>query len=283
MDREEFREKYDEAEKLMAQGKTLDEVLSLQSTEPTTPPEAGTEDAEKPEAKRAAESGEADPSTTGEEPPADTENAEIERLRADNARLGKIAADNHRFATQKSQETAAVKKQLKEALDKAAPKPAVLDEVEGFEEGVEHVFRKMRDSSEEAETAGTEETKPVPEPDVYANWQAGVIETHPDFAELSKNPEFRARIQRVLDTQGSLPEFTVQEVSRYKSEVAGKQMADDKARKLKLAAMKVPTGGKGTPPGSKSTKSEEDEIRKIESMTLEEIREMSQRVVMHGG
>lgn len=280
-----YQKEYDKAEKAFDKGATLDEYVAEQEEESITEDEGNTDSpAETVDEPITTDEPEEEPGEeTGDDEPAADEESEVERLKAELARQKKIAEDNHRFATQKAQEAARLKKEAEEAKSKL-PKPAILDEIDGLEEGVAHIVEeKLRNAIPQSQEEPEPEALSANQQDNYASWHGSVLAAHPDFDELSRDPSFRNRIQALIDREGAMPEVTIAEVSRIKAETATRKKAAEQEKKGKLARMQVPTGGRGSKATTTPTNAEQAEIEKLNSMSLEDFAKMGDRAIMRGG
>lgn len=151
------------------------------------------------------------------------------------AKAEKIAKDNQAWATRLAQERAQEKRE-REAADRAANKPAILDANPGLDEAIRHVVNDPVEREQEV--------------DKKAQWTAIVEKAHPGIFQLSDDDELvkalvAKRSEEWQDPLVAIREITAEKLAHAERQV-GKRFAAEAAKLAQKSAMSVPGAGGGS-------------------------------------
>lgn len=181
-------------------------------------------------------------------------------LRAEIARLDKVAKDNQAWGTRNAQELAALRKEREDTARKAA-RPKILDANPELEAAVRYVAGAPKPDEEAPDTR-------------VAKWKQSVEEVHPGIFDKdlpNKDPELykalEARMQAVGIEQWSNPFVAIREITSEKlahsQRQADKRLADEIEKVTRKGAMSVPGSGT-TATGSNA---DADAVARIRNMS----------------
>lgn len=183
-------------------------------------------------------------------------------LRAEIARLDKVAKDNQAWGTRNAQELAALRKERDDAARKAS-RPKILDANPELEAAVRYVAGTPKPEEEAADNARV------------AKWKDAVNEVHPGIFDKdlpNKDPELykalEARMQAVGIEQWSNPFVAIREITSEKlahsQRQADKRLADEIEKVTRKGAMAVPGSGATSVTGSNA---DADAVARILNMS----------------
>lgn len=211
---------------------------------------------------------EAKPEGTTEQPPAKEEDP-IKALEERVAKAEKIAKDNQAWATRLAQERAQEKRD-REAAERAASKPAILDANPELADAIRYVAQDP-----------IQQNKQV---DSQSAWKNAVETAHPGIFDKSIDPELEKAVLKRFEALGESvqdPLVVIREITEEKLAFAerqvGKRFAAEAAKQAKVSAMAVPGAGAGG--GSRaSTDTQLAEVQRIQNMSDAEFAREVKRV-----
>lgn len=153
------------------------------------------------------------------------------------AKAEKIAKDNQAWATKLAQERAQEKRD-REAAERAANKPAILDANPELADAIRYVAHDPAPKDQEATR--------------QQEWQIAVEKAHPGIFDKSIDPELEKAISERLEGLGAevrdplavIREITAEKLA-YTERQVGKRFAAEAAKQAKVSAMTVPGAGAG--------------------------------------
>lgn len=213
LDDAEYQRQYEEAAAALEAGKPIPEV-----TEPAKTEEVAKVD--EPETKPEEKTQEVDP---------------LEEIRQKLEKTEKALKDTQAWGTKNAQELAQIRKE-REAREREASRPQILDANPELEEAIRHV------------TAAPVEAVPNPQEE----WMKTIDKAHPGIFDKSIDPELEtalmARLQ-ALGEQISDPLTVIREITEEKiaftERQIGKRFTAEAAKSAQKSAMSVPTAGAG--------------------------------------
>jgi len=198
-----------------------------------------------------------------------TEQESLAELRERVAKAEKMAKDNQAWATRLAQERAQERRE-REAAEREAKRPAILDANPELAEAIRHV---VSDPTQKNEVAAANET-----------WKSTIEKAHPGIFDTSIDPELEKAVMKRFDALGAevqdpliaIREITEEKLAQAQRQV-GQRLAAEVARQGKVSAMAVPGAGAGG--GSRATPdSELVAVNRIKNMTDAEFRREVARV-----
>jgi hypothetical protein len=242
MDDKEYQEEYEKAMAALEAG----EEPAAQATTEETPAEQPTETTEPAPA----------------EPPKEPEGETIEQLRERLAQQEKALKDTQRWA----HENAAALKRLqqeREAAERAAKKPQLLNDIEGLEEAVKYVAEAPKPADVNPEEA----------------WREAIVKAHPDINDQLADDAFFKSVEARRQSAGAdwtdplvaIREITAAKLERaeaVKAQAIEQARRDFEAKQHQKAAMQVPGGHAGAAP--KETDPQADMVKRYQTMSDEE-------------
>lgn len=207
----------------------------------------------------------------------ETETEKALRLQLEDTK--KALKGTQRYASKLAEKFTKFERDQADARHRAS-RPALLDNVDGLTEAIQHVTRApaTRDQLPDAQPFG---------PD----WVSTVARGVPDVDALLADPQFNARAAEMRDTNGwedpviairDLQELKQQHVTHRAVGTATEQARKDyEARHAKLLAQRVPGGG-GAGPQSKPAANADDEVKKWENMPADQFEKERARVMGYG-
>lgn len=149
----------------------------------------------------------------------------------------KVAKDNQAWATKMAQEAAQLKRE-REAAQREANRPAILDANPELADAIRHVVQDPAPRNQEA--------------DRQQDWQTAIEKVHPGIFDKSIDPElekalterFKAVGPEIQDALVAIREITAEKLAFTERQV-GKRFAAEAAKQAKVSAMSVPGAGAG--------------------------------------
>lgn len=184
------------------------------------------------------------PDPVVEEPKKEEPVDELAELRARVEKAEKIAKDNQAWATKLAQERAQERRE-REAAERAAAKPAILDANPELADAIRYV--------------ASDPTANTPKVDPQEEWRAVIEKAHPGIFDVSIDPDLEkavmARFQslgaEVQDPLVAIREITAEKLA-HTERLIGKRFAAESAKSAEKSAMTVPgagaNGGAKAPP-----------------------------------
>lgn len=213
------------------------------------------EQEKKPDAPESAKTEEVDP---------------LAELRARLEKTEKIAKDNQAWATRMAQEAAQLRKE-REAAQREANKPAILDANPELAEAIRYVAKDPAPQHQE-------EVR-------QQEWQSAVERAHPGIFDTSIDPDlekaiserFKALGADVNDPLVAIREITAEKLAFTERQV-GKRFAAEAAKQAKVSAMGVPGAGAGGSSSRTTPDAGLAEVERIKNMSDAEFAKEVRRV-----
>ncbi len=164
----------------------------------------------------------------------------IKELRERLEKAEKIAKDNQAWATRLAQERAQEKRD-REAAEREARKPAILDANPELAEAIRYVAGDAAPQNNEAKE--------------QQDWQMAIEKVHPGIFDKSIDPELEKALHErfakvgpeIKDPLVAIREITEEKLAFTERQV-GKRFAAEAARQAKVSAMSMPGAGAGGGP-----------------------------------
>ena len=199
-----------------------------------------------------------------------TEQESLAELRTRLEKAEKVALDNQRWATKVSQEAAQLRRE-REAAEREAKRPAILDANPELAEAIRHVV-----------------SDPTPKNDEQSHqeqWQASIAKVHPGIFDTTIDPELEKAIKARFDALGpdvrdplvAIREITAEKLAFAERQV-GQRFAAEAAKQSKVSAMSVPGAGAGGGSRAMSTNDEAAAVRRYQTMSDAEFAKEVRRV-----
>jgi len=171
------------------------------------------------------------------------------------AKAEKIAKDNQAWATKLAQERAQERRE-REAAEREANKPAILDANPELADAIRFVAKDPTPRHQEEQKA--------------QEWQAAIEKVHPGIFDVSIDPELEKAIKVRFDALGpevkdplvAIREITAEKLAFTEQQV-GKRFAAEVAKQAKVSAMAVPGAGAG---GGSARVAPDDQLAMAERM-----------------
>jgi len=207
--------------------------------------------------------------TTEQQPAKEEEKDPIKVLEERVAKAEKIAKDNQAWATRLAQERAQEKRD-REAAERAASKPAILDANPELADAIRYVAQDPAQQNKQVDQQNA--------------WKTAVETAHPGIFDKSIDPELEKAVLKRFEALGEAvqdPLVVIREITEEKLAFAerqvGKRFAAEAAKQAKVSAMAVPGAGAGG--GSRaSTDSQLAEVQRIQNMSDAEFAREVKRV-----
>lgn len=210
---EEYQAEYDKATKALEDGKPV---------EPAKTPEPEVAKVEEPKA----------PKAKVEEPAPEVD--PLKELREKVEKTEKALKDTQAWGTKNAQELANLRREQQER-ERAATRPAILDENPELEAAIKYV-----------------NPQPVQQHDSNEEWKAIISKAHPGIFDVTIDPELEQALMVRLQSLGAEvqdPLIAIREISRekeaYAERMIGKRFAAESAKAAQKTAMSVPGAGAG--------------------------------------
>jgi hypothetical protein len=191
----------------------------VKAEEPAKEPEAAKEPVKEPE----------------KEPAKEEKPDELAEIRARLEKAEKIAKDNQAFATRMAQEAAQLRKE-REAREREAQKPAILDANPELAEAIRYV---AQDPAPQRETE-----------DRQAKWAQMIEQAHPGIFTLPDDDELVQSLLKKRSEAWDDPLVAIREITEEKLAITerqvGKRFAAEAAKLAQKSAMSVPSAGAGS-------------------------------------
>jgi len=163
---------------------------------------------------------------------------ELAELRARVEKAEKIAKDNQAWATKLSQERAQERRE-REAAERAAAKPAILDANPELADAIRYV--------------ASEPTPTASRVDPQEEWRVTIEKAHPGIFDVSIDPDLEKAVMarfQALGAEVNDPLVCIREITAEKlahtERLIGKRVAVESAKSAEKSAMSVPgAGGSG--------------------------------------
>lgn len=247
MDDKEYQEEYTKAMAAL-EAEESGAAADVKADATTAAPEVTSEPTETPQ-----------PTETKAEPEGET----IEQLRERLAAQEKALKDTQRWA----HENAAALKRLqqeREAAEREAKKPQILNDIEGLEEAVKYV---------------AEAPKPQDAVNPEQAWLEAISKAHPDVNDLLADQAFYQSVEARRQSAGAdwndplvaIREITAAKLERaeaVKAQAIEQARKDFEAKQTQKAAMQVPGGHAGAAPAE--TDQQADMVKRYQTMSDEE-------------
>lgn len=240
---EEYQKEYDAARAELDAAATATTARAPDGKFAKAEPEKVDEPAKEPETPEPAKPEEVDP---------------IAALTARLEKAEKIAKDNQAWATKMAQEAAQLKRE-REAAERAAAKPAILDANPELADAIRYV---AHDPAPQQKQASQQEA-----------WKNTIETAHPGIFDKSIDPDLEkavlARFEK-LGEQVQDPLIVIREITEEKLAFAerrlGQRTAAELAKQAKVSAMSVPGAGAGS--GARTpADSQLAEVKRIQNMS----------------
>lgn len=194
---------------------------------------------------------------------------EIAELRARVEKAEKIAKDNQAWATKLAQERAAEKRE-REAQQRAASKPAILDANPELADAIRHVVSDPAPRHQEEQQTN--------------QYESVINKAHPGIFDEDVDPELRSKIAERWKSLGETaadPLEVVRIINEEKlahaEQVIGKRFAAESAKQQQKSAMSVPGAG-ANPVVKPPIDAQLAEVQRIQNMTDAEFAKETRRV-----
>lgn len=169
--------------------------------------------------------------------PEPTEQESLAELRERVAKAEKMARDNQAWATRLAQERAQERRE-REAAERAANKPAILDANPELAEAIRYVASDPTPKNDQA--------------DAQETWKATIEKAHPGIFDKSLDPELEKAVLKRFDALGedvqdplvAIREITAEKLAFAERQI-GQRFAAEAAKQSKVAAMAMPGAGAG--------------------------------------
>ena len=185
------------------------------------------------------------------------EKSEMELMKERLERAEKMAKDNQAWATKAAQEAAALRRE-REAQQRAASRPAILDDNPELADAIRYVASDPTKANQEAEAR--------------SNFHEIVNTAHPGIFDVSIDPELEKSLMvrlGALGDQAQDPLVVIREITEEKllhaERQIGKRFAAESAKQSKISAMSVPGAGGGA--SRTSIDSDLEAVQRIQKMS----------------
>jgi hypothetical protein len=193
----------------------------------------------------------------------------LEQVRARLASAEKALRDTKAWGTQKAQEAAALRKAQEDA-QRELYKPAILDANPELADAIRYV------ATDDSQKYAQEQNQAAQQ------WQDTVRAAIPDIDDLLENGDFMEAMKaRAQNVDWSNPLIAIREVNteiRARAAQAANQAATAARVDTKRSAASIPSGG--TRQVIKTASAEEEQLRKFQNMSNDEIARYAHKVTM---